>query len=257
MGKIVVFDSGFGSLSIIKSIQKHTKSDIIYFADQKNYPYGMKSPKKLEAIIKSNISYLREKFNPDLIVVGSNTPSLLFRKLFEDDDTLIGVLPPIQIAQTITKTNSIAILVTKSISQSLELNNYIKNNMSNQIKTTIINASPLVDLVESGKFIHDVKLCNDKIISVLKQEFIANDIDVATLSSTHLPFLLSYMQQLFPSVIFLDPADDVAKQITSHKSFFPSPKNTLKIFSSANSIRFQKNLELIGIKEIVHDLDLD
>jgi len=40
MVKIAVFDSGLGSLSIIKEIQKITKSEIIYFADQKNYPYG-------------------------------------------------------------------------------------------------------------------------------------------------------------------------------------------------------------------------
>jgi len=35
MVKIAVFDSGLGSLSIIKEIQKITKSEIIYFADQK------------------------------------------------------------------------------------------------------------------------------------------------------------------------------------------------------------------------------
>ena len=33
--KIVVFDSGLGSLSIIKAIQKRTKADIIYLADKK------------------------------------------------------------------------------------------------------------------------------------------------------------------------------------------------------------------------------
>ena len=40
MAKIAVFDSGFGSLSIIKPIQQAIKSDIVYFADQKNFPYG-------------------------------------------------------------------------------------------------------------------------------------------------------------------------------------------------------------------------
>jgi len=43
VAKIVIFDSGFGSLSIIKPIQKAMKSNIIYFADQKNFPYGKKS----------------------------------------------------------------------------------------------------------------------------------------------------------------------------------------------------------------------
>ena len=44
LAKIVVFDSGLGSLSIIKEIQKNMKTDIVYFADQKNYPYG-KNPR--------------------------------------------------------------------------------------------------------------------------------------------------------------------------------------------------------------------
>ncbi|MCH8834298.1 MAG: glutamate racemase, partial [Thaumarchaeota archaeon] len=43
MAKIAIFDSGFGSLSIIRAIQKTTKSEIIYFADQKNFPYGKKT----------------------------------------------------------------------------------------------------------------------------------------------------------------------------------------------------------------------
>jgi len=41
--KIAVFDSGFGSLSIIREIQKKIKGELIYFADQKNFPYGGKA----------------------------------------------------------------------------------------------------------------------------------------------------------------------------------------------------------------------
>ena len=41
--KIAVFDSGLGSLSIIKAIQKKTKCDIVYLADKKNFPYGKKN----------------------------------------------------------------------------------------------------------------------------------------------------------------------------------------------------------------------
>ena len=73
--KIVVFDSGFGSLSVIKAIQKKVKSDIIYFADQKNFPYGQKTKKQLLEIINQSINMISKKFNPDLIVLASNTPS--------------------------------------------------------------------------------------------------------------------------------------------------------------------------------------
>ena len=75
LAKIVVFDSGLGSLSVIKEIQKIVKTDIVYFADQKNYPYGEKSQAQLNTIMKKTINLLEEKFMPDIIVVASNTPS--------------------------------------------------------------------------------------------------------------------------------------------------------------------------------------
>jgi len=77
MVKIAVFDSGLGSLSIIKEIQKITKSEIIYFADQENYPYGKKSQAQLRTVIQKTIKLLEKEFTPTIIVVASNTPSLM------------------------------------------------------------------------------------------------------------------------------------------------------------------------------------
>ena len=59
-----MFDSGFGSLSIIKPIQRAIKSEIIYFADQKNFPYGKKSKLELTKIITKTVNLLEEKFEP-------------------------------------------------------------------------------------------------------------------------------------------------------------------------------------------------
>ena len=59
--KIAVFDSGFGSISVIREIQKIFKGELIYFADQKNFPYGVKSKPELENIIKDTINLLEEK----------------------------------------------------------------------------------------------------------------------------------------------------------------------------------------------------
>ena len=109
MARIVVFDSGFGSLSVIKPIQKAIKSDLIYYADQKNFPYGKKSKSQLTRIITNRIKFLEEKFKPDLIVIGSNTPSLLVEI---NKKNVIKVLPPIKMAAKISVTGNIAILAT-------------------------------------------------------------------------------------------------------------------------------------------------
>ncbi len=161
MAKIVVFDSGMGSLSIIKPLQKTIKSDLIYFADRKNFPYGKKTKLELYKIINYSIKILKEKFNPDLIILGSNTPTLLLNNI--TTKKIIGVLPPLKKAVITSKTKNIAILTTQSVFKSKELSNYIKkHHLSKKIKIIKINASSLVELVESGKFI-------SKKITVLKK----------------------------------------------------------------------------------------
>jgi len=90
MAKIVIFDSGFGSLSVIRAIQKSTKSEIIYFADQINFPYGKKTKSQLFSIVTQTIDLLKNKFNPEFIVVGSNTPTLLLEKITRTAIVIIG-----------------------------------------------------------------------------------------------------------------------------------------------------------------------
>jgi glutamate racemase len=250
MAKIVVFDSGFGSLSIIKAIQKVTKAQITYFADQKNFPYGKKTPSQLNKIINNTIRNLRQKFKPDLIVIASNTPSILLDNLF-DDRELVGVTPPLLQASKYTKTKSIGILATTSVVKSKALDNYIVKNIGKEIKITKIDASELVDLVESGKFIYNKEVCMKKIKLLLTNTLISKNIDVVTLSSTHLPFLLELITKNFPHIKFLDPADGVAYDIRNNKFFSPSKKNSLKIFSNGNTKQFQNFLKNVGIKTTV------
>jgi len=255
LAKIVVFDSGFGSLSIIRAIQKTTKSEIIYFADQKNFPYGKKTKSQLYGIITQTINLLKNKFNPDLIVIGSNTPTLLLDKIFTTK--VIGVLPPLREASKTSKTKNIAILATSSVTKSKELSRYIKkNHLSKNIRVKKVNASPLIELVESGKFITSKKYCQMIIKKTLHNVFSQNNIDVVTLSSTHLPLLGSILQTEFPGIIFLDPAQEIANKVKNLTAKKRSKKNSLKIFTSGNKQTFQKQLRKIGIKNKINSLSL-
>lgn len=252
MTKIVVFDSGFGSLSVIQQIQKITKAEIIYFADQKNFPYGNKTKHQLSKIINQTIHLIKSKFNPDVIVIASNTPTLRLENI--TSPKIFGVLPPIKEALRLSKKNNIAILTTFSVSKSKELQNYLKkHHIPKKIKIKKINASPLIDLVESGKFLTEKKNCSLFIKKFLQGKFLKNNIDVVTLSSTHLPFLRSYLEKEFPNIIFLDPAYELSKKIAkiTGKGL---QRNTLKIFTSGDPKIFQKRLRKIGIKNKVNFL---
>ena len=147
MAKIVIFDSGLGSLSIIKAIQKISKSEIIYFADQVNFPYGQKSQVQLSKIIKNSIKILDKEFSPSLIVIASNTPSLMLNL---SSKKIIDVKPPLKDALKKSKTKQIGILATKSAINSKGLTKYIKeNNFPKNFKIFKINGSDLVRLIES------------------------------------------------------------------------------------------------------------
>lgn len=246
MARIVVFDSGLGSLSIIKAIQKRCKAEIIYFADRENFPYGKKSKKELEKIIKKSIQKLKGEFYPDLIVIGSNTPTIM---LDLTSNQILGVNPPLKEAGKKSITKNIAILATETVVKSRMLSDYIKNcKISTKIAIHKVNSSSLVQLVESGKFIENKDYCRKLIKKKLFNEFVNNNIDTATLSSTHLPFLKPLLESEFPKIEFLDPADNVAKNIFSKIKTKQSKKNSLKIFTSDKTNKFQKNLKKMGIK---------
>jgi glutamate racemase len=252
MPKIVVFDSGLGSLSVIKAIRKRITAEVIYFADQASYPYGTKTVRQLDKKIKDTISKLQEKFNPDIILVGSNTPSLLL-DIEKKNEKIIGVFPPLKEAASKTKSRQIGILATKSVVESKALNNYIRKNIPSKIQVTKINATPLVDLVETGKFISE-KQKSKMIIKKIIEPHLQSKIDVITLSSTHLPFLLPILKELFPNVTFLDPADSVVQRISKILKNEQSQKSKFKIYASGNVLTFHKQLVKIGIKNKVNSL---
>tara|TARA_Y100000996_G_scaffold187543_1_gene146574 strand:- start:441 stop:1184 length:744 start_codon:yes stop_codon:yes gene_type:complete len=242
--KIVIFDSGLGSLSIIKAIQKKTKSDIIYLADKKNFPYGKKTKSQLYKIITETIKKVSDEFNPDIIVLASNTPSLLFREKLPKN--VITVLPPLE---KIHKASNVAILATQVVAESKELDDFIKQ--FKELKDVLkINCSELVELVENGKFLTNEKICIKTIRKVLDEPFMENKIKIVTLSSTHLPFLLPFLKKNFRGIEFLDPAEDIANRIADIKGP-KSTRNSLSIYTTQSPKALQRNLKNMGISNKV------
>lgn len=244
MVKIAVFDSGVGSLSVIRAIQKVTNAEIIYFADQANFPYGKKTKYQLNSIIQKTVKKLQTDFAPDLIILASNTPSLVLNL----DKSIIGVYPPLRTAAEISVTGNIAILGTSLAVGSTELDRYItQQRLPKDVTIHKVDVSELVELAETGMFLTEVNLCR-KNIKILVKRFKDDNIDVATLSSTHLTFLREHLESELDGVRFLDPADVIAASV-AERIKTRHGQNTLRIYASGDVKKFKDKLAKLGIRD--------
>lgn len=259
---VAVFDSGIGSLSIIRELKKAVPTeDLLYFADRAHFPYGNKSHQQLLEITVSTINYLK-RYKPKLVVMASNTPSVQVLEEVKkrvDEMPIIGVRPPLKEAVRLTRKKHIGIMATAGTINSKELENQLRREVPQHILVTKFNASPIVELVENGVHLENERKTYDVISRVLG-DGVDEKIDVMTLSSTHLPFVKSYLNALLPTVRFVDPAQMVAKDVRKFLGFYRMSKKSgsgrLQILVSDGKREFEKSIRAMGVREPVEEVFL-
>lgn len=219
---VAVFDAGIGSYAAVAAIRRLLpQQDIVYFADRASFPYGGKSRAELLAILRRTLLYLNG-FDPAAVLVASNAPSITV--LDEVGEVIgvpvLGVRPPIASALGVAGAGDVAVLGVQSMVRSPELRAYADREAGEHgIRVHLVDASPLVDLVESGAFLFDAGATRHA-VNAFMDDLDARHPNLAavTLSSTHLPWLLPYLKDARPSWPFLDPLDDAVAAIVPHST---------------------------------------
>lgn len=259
---VAVFDSGIGSLSIIRELKREVPNeDLLYFADRAHFPYGNKSHPQLREIIVNTIRYLM-RYKPKLVVVASNTPSVQVldevRKI-NSEVPIIGVSPPLKEAAKMTRKKHIGIMATEGTIRSKELEIQIRREVPQHILVTRFNASPIIELIEQGIHLENERRTFDVVSRVLG-DGVDEKLDVITLSSTHLPFVKTYLNALLPTVRFVDPAQivarDVRKFLKSYRMAKKSGTGRLQILVSDGKREFERSVRAMGIREPVEQVFL-
>jgi len=259
---LAVFDSGVGSYSIVKVLHKMLPSEkIIYLADRASFPYGQKTHSELKTIVDRTISWLETNYQPKLIIVASNTPSIqVLDEIKTSHKTpLIGVFPPIEQAVKISNTKHIAILATKGAVISSELDDFIKSkNLPINAVVHKVNASDMVALIEPGIFQSDYEK-SEQIIKSVIDPLLNNDpkMDIMTLSSTHLPFLNDFFKKFYPNITFLDPAEEIAhkvKNMLEENNLKADEKGEIQVLATIDA---DKKLKTEELKQILFRLGLN
>lgn len=258
---VAVFDSGIGSLSIIRELRREVPAeDLLYFADRAHFPYGGKSHAELREIIVNTINYLA-RYKPKLVVVASNTPTVqvLDEVRRQVELPVIGVRPPLKEAARLTRKKHIGIMATAGTIRSKELENQLRREVPQHIMVTKFDASPIIDLIEHGVHLENERSTFDVISRVLGDN-VDEKIDVITLSSTHLPFVKKYLAALLPTVRFVDPAQSVARDVRKFLAFYRMTKKSgngrLQILVSDGKREFEKSVRAMGVREPVEEVFL-
>lgn len=209
---VAVFDAGIGSYALVELIRRsQPQRDIIYLADRASFPYGAKSRDQLLSIMRHTIRYLTG-LGAQTIVLASNAPSVMVLDTLKSEFSVpvYGVAPPVRAALDKSRSGKVAVMGVRSMIESEELARFVRAEADRPDDVALINASPMVELVENGAFLREPDGTAQKVAAFCDKIAASHPlIDTLTLSSTHLPWLRSFFEQARPNWRFLDPADDV------------------------------------------------
>ena len=215
----VVFDAGIGSYLIADMVRRRYPSqDVLYIADRGSFPYGDKNPHELLRCVQRVID-ISLTADPAAIVVASNAPTLMVfdRLSVPEQVSLRGVYPPVRQALQLSKSKRVIVLGVKSLIESDAFKSFVsaERGAGEAMGDVLgINASPLVEFVESGAFLSRPVFTQEQIEAfVLNVRQRAPAADVYTLSSTHLPWLRPFLEHAAPDIAFLDPAQAIVESL--------------------------------------------
>ena len=207
-GKIGIFDSGIGGVTVFKEILKilpHEK--YLYYSDSKNNPYGNKTNEELFEICDNIIKFLLEN-NCKTIVIACNTASCkVSYKLREKYKyiPIIAIEPAYKMVYDYSYNEPTLVMATKGTIESERFKLLYEKYNNN--KTYLIPCVGLADMIEKGQ-LSEIKTYLEKNISQYRGK-----IRNVVLGCTHYPLIKSEIQEVLGDIKFFYGAENLAKHL--------------------------------------------
>lgn len=243
-GPIGVFDSGFGGLTVLKSItEKLPKYDYLYLGDNARAPYGSRSFETVYHYTLECVNYLFSQGCP-LVILACNTASAKALRTIQQNDLpkiapnnrVLGVIrPTTECVGELSRTKHIGVLGTKGTVQSnsyvVEVNKFFPEITISQ------EACPMwVPLIENNE--HEsagAKYFIQQHVEALLQK--DPKIDTLILGCTHYPLLKNQIEKLLnPGIQVLAQGDLVANSLADYLERHSEMENRL---SKNAELRFE------------------
>ena len=245
---IGIFDSGYGGLTVFKSIVKRLPGyDYLYLGDNMRAPYGNRSFSAIHQYTWECVQ-LMFKMGCPLVILACNTASAKALRTIQQQNLknedpakrVLGVIrPTAEVIGNYTKTKNIAVVGTKGTVQSgsylIEIDHFFPD------LTVFQQACPLwVPLVENGE--HD-KPGADYFVKEYLDQLLAQspDIDTLLLACTHYPLLQDKIRAYLPdNISIVGQGDIVAKSLVDYLQRHPemeqqlSKNNTQQFYTTSD-----------------------
>ncbi|HEY1030310.1 MAG TPA: glutamate racemase [Flavipsychrobacter sp.] len=262
---IGVFDSGYGGLTVFKSIAARLPQyDYIYLGDNARAPYGNRTFETIHEYTLQCVEWFFEQGCP-LVILACNTASAKALRTIQQNDLprlaphnrVLGVIrPTAEIIGNFTKTKQVGVLGTKgtvnSGSYRMEINHFFPDITVHQ------KSCPMwVPLVEYGEYDNPGA---DYFVQKYLDQLLAKepDIDTIVLACTHYPLLMEKMKKYLPDNIQLVAQGDiVANSLADYLQRHPEMEQRLtkggniSFYTTDNAKDFDEHATVFFGKEVV------
>ncbi|MEM8804507.1 MAG: glutamate racemase [Cyanobacteria bacterium P01_G01_bin.38] len=209
VGKIGVFDSGVGGLTVLREIVRRLPHEsVLYFGDTARLPYGERSPAEILCYVREIIGWMLSQ-GVKMVVMACNTSSALAleRVQSEFDVPILGVILPG--ARAAVKTGQrIGVISTQATAESGAYRQAILE-INADVQVWQVGCPEFVPLIEQNR-IYDpyTRLLARKYLEPLLEA----NIDTLIYGCTHYPHLEPVLRQLLPGhVKLIDPAQSLVR----------------------------------------------
>lgn len=248
---IGVFDSGVGGLSVMAEIVRQLPhEDILYFADSAHCPYGPRPQKEIQRLSQAIVRFLLGQ-GAKIIVVACNTASaaaLVHLRENFPDVPLVGMVPPVKPAASLTSRGVIGVLATPATFQGALFADVV-GKFAEEVELVTQVCPGLVELVERGE------VAGPQVEGSLRrylQPMLERGVDTLVLGCTHYPFLVPTIQRIMgQEVTIIDPAPAVARQtgrvLAEQAVLNPQGRGDRTFFTSGDPLLFARLMKrLLG-----------
>ncbi len=213
MSKIVVFDSGFGGLTVLKELLKVLPDEeYIYYGDSANAPYGEKTHDELLKLDSAICSKVSAAYDVKCFVIACNTTTSevwgeLTDKYSEHD--FVGIEPALAWAVRENPGKNILVLATTGTIRGKRLRSRYEE-FKDQAEITLLAAPGIVPFVEKcDTDSEEFKAYLEELLAPYR-----DTVDCIVLGCTHFPFVKNEIREVLgKEVRFYDAAVTVAEEV--------------------------------------------